>query len=274
MAERVAEGFMSIKVYNTIRFEITESIGLLTISRPKKLNALNQEVLTELKDLLTFIGEGKSGAKAIIVTGEGEKAFIAGADISEMSDMTPGQARAMSILGQEVTLLFEELAIPVVAAVNGFALGGGCEMAMSADFIVATKSAIFGQPEVKLGLIPGFGGTQRLARLVGRNLAKELIYTGRNISSEEALRAGLVLSVHDDITAMMKAAKSLIGQMLKNSPVAIAAAKKVMNDGNDLSLKESLEIEAEGFANIFNSNDMKEGTKAFIEKRAPSFPGK
>jgi len=187
--------------------------------------------------------------------------------------MNPKEAGEFGLLGQEVTLLFETLSIPVIAAVNGFAFGGGCEMAMSCDFIYATENAIFGQPEVKLGLIPGFGGTQRLARLVGRNRAKEIIYTGRNVSAGEALEMGLVIKLFPNKEALIEGAVKTFGQIKKVSLNAVKLSKRVMNEGNDLTVPEGLKCELEQFSNIFSSNDMKEGTKAFIEKRAPNFEG-
>jgi enoyl-CoA hydratase len=269
LAESLEEDSMSTN-YETIRFEIEGNIGLLTINRPDKLNALNELVLKELKEVLSNLD---SSLRGLIMTGEGEKAFIAGADIKAMSGMTVEEAKAFGALGQEVTLLFENAKLPIIAAVNGFALGGGCEMAMSADFIYATENAVFGQPEVKLGLIPGFGGTQRLARLVGRNLAKEMTYTGRNMKIEEAVRSGLVLKSFSTKEEMLGAARKTLGFASMNSPHAIALSKQVMNAGNDLTVEEGLKLELEQFANIFSSDDMKEGTTAFMEKRAPDFKG-
>ena len=187
--------------------------------------------------------------------------------------MSVSQAKEFGELGQRVTLLFEKLQLPVIACVNGFALGGGCEMAMSCDFIYATNAAVFGQPEVKLGLIPGFGGTQRLSKLIGRNKAKEIVYTGRNVKADEALSLGLVNKVFDSKGEMLSEAKKTILRMTKNSPYAISIAKKVMNTGNDLTVSEGLHHELNEFSNIFNSQDMKEGCRAFVDKRAASFKG-
>lgn len=267
---------MSInKDFETITFENKEGLGFLTLNREKKLNALNETVLKELKEVLEFLlreDKGKT-VKGLIFTGAGEKSFIAGADIAQMCEMTPAEAGTFGQLGQEVTLLFENLSIPVIAAVNGFAFGGGCEMAMSCDFIYATENAIFGQPEVKLGLIPGFGGTQRLARLIGRNRAKEIIYTGRNVSAQEALELGLAVKLFPTKEALIEGAVKTFGQIQKVSSNAVKISKKVMNEGNDLTVPEGLKCELEQFSNIFSSNDMREGTKAFIEKRAPNFEG-
>lgn len=268
--------FMNTNNFHTIKFETNaEGFGTLTINRPTKLNALNVEVLHELRDFLHDLKNQEGFAlKGLIVTGEGEKAFIAGADIAEMSDMNPSDAYTFGQLGQQVTQLFESLQVPVIACVNGFALGGGCEMAMSCDFIFATQNAVFGQPEVKLGLIPGFGGTQRLAKLVGRQLAKEMIYTGRNVNAEEALKTGLALRLFATKTEMIDAALATLRAIVKNSPFAVSIAKKVINDGVDLTITEGLQLEKRQFSAIFSSEDMREGTKAFVEKRAPNFKGK
>lgn len=263
------------KNWQTLNYQVENGIGLLTINRPAKLNALNIELLNELKEVLTLIKSVDDfSVKGLIVTGEGEKSFIAGADIAEMSDMTPSDAYNFGNLGHQVTLLFETLPIPVIACVNGFALGGGCEMAMSCDFIYGTTTAIFGQPEVKLGLIPGFGGTQRLAKIIGRNFAKEMIFTGRNVKAEEALKLGLLTRVFETKEAMLTEAKKVLNVIALNSPFAVSFAKKVMNEGMDLTILEGLQLEKRQFSAIFSSEDMKEGTKAFIEKRTPQFKGK
>ena len=260
---------------NTIKFEKQNELGILTINRPTKLNALNTEVLSELKEFLLELSLDEGfGIKGLILTGEGDKAFIAGADILEMSDMDPSDAYRLGQLGQQVTQLFENLRIPVIACVNGFALGGGCEMAMSCDFIYATKNAVFGQPEVKLGLIPGFGGTQRLAKLVGRNFAKEMIYTGRNITALEAEKMGLILEVFETKSEMLSRAKKTLEAIAANSPFAVAVAKKVMNEGIDLTISEGLQLEKRQFSAIFTSEDMREGTIAFTQKRTAIFKGK
>lgn len=264
------------KKFETILFEEIKGIGYLTINREKKLNALNSLVLKELKEFLETILKKNDNftLKGILFTGAGDKAFIAGADIKEMDGMTTDEAEAFGRLGQDVSLLFEQINIPIIAAVNGFALGGGCEMAMSCDFIYATESAIFGQPEVKLGLIPGYGGTQRLARLIGRNKAKEIIYTGRNVKAEEALALGLAVKLFSSKEEMLLAAKDTLTKIMRNSPLAVGASKKVMNMGNDLTVEEGLKCELTQFSKIFSSDDMKEGTAAFMEKRAAQFTGK
>lgn len=263
------------KTYQTLKFEVKDRFGLITINRPAKMNALNSELLGELKELLVDIHtDSEYKILGIVLTGEGDKAFISGADITEMSDMTPSDAYTLGQLGQQVTTLFETLQVPVIAAVNGFALGGGCEMAMCCDFIYATENAVFAQPEVKLGLIPGFGGTQRLAKLVGRNNAKEIIYSGRNVKADEALRLGLIVRTFSTKDAMMDEAMKTLKAISANSPLAVSIAKKVMNEGIDLTIAEGLQLEKRQFSGIFSSEDMREGTRAFVEKRAPSFKGK
>ncbi len=270
------EDFMNInKEWSTLKIEVAESFATITINRPTKLNALNVELLSELKEVLTELKKDETFAiKGLIVTGEGEKAFIAGADILEMSDMTASDAYTLGHLGQQVSVLLETLQIPVIACVNGFALGGGCEMAMSCDFIYATNNALFGQPEVKLGLIPGFGGTQRLAKLVGRNHAKEIIYTGRNVTAVEAQSLGLVLKTFATKAEMLAEAIKTLKAISTNSSFAVSIAKKVMNEGIDLTTTEGLQLEKRQFSGIFTSEDMREGTRAFLEKRIPNFKGK
>ncbi len=259
--------------FETINVEVENGTILLAVNREKSLNALNSQVLMELKDFLSSLRDSDEKYSGMVFTGAGEKAFIAGADIVEMSDMSTDEAHDFATLGQEVTFLFEELPFPVISCVNGFALGGGCEMAMSGDFIYATDTAVFGQPEVKLGLIPGFGGTQRLSKLIGRNRAKELIYTGRNVKIQEAKEIGLVVRVFSSKDEMINTAKETISKIAKNSPLAISMAKEAMNLGNDLTNEDGLAVEARHFADMFSSFDMKEGTKAFVEKRAAEFRG-
>jgi enoyl-CoA hydratase len=258
--------------YNFLKFETENQIGILTINREDKLNALNIELLEELKTFLLSLHK-ESAIKSLIVTGAGEKAFIAGADIAAMSGMGPAEGENFARLGQEVTLLFEELPFPVIAAVNGFALGGGCEMALACDFILCTQNAVFGLPEVKLGLIPGFGGTQRLAKIVGRNFAKEMIYTGKNIKADEAQKLGLTLEVFVTKAELMNGCMKKIEMILGNSPYAIGVAKRVINLGADISVSDGLKIEKEQFGAIFSSHDMREGCTAFVEKRKPQFKG-
>ncbi len=258
--------------WETLKFEMAaERIGLLSINRPAKYNALNRQLLTELRAFLHAASNSKLWA--LIVTGEGDKAFIAGADIAEMSGMNSEEGEAFGLLGQSVTTLFEALPFPVIAAVNGHALGGGCEMAMSMDIILASANATFGQPEVKLGLIPGFGGTQRLAKLIGRQAAKELIFTGRTLKAEEAKELGLALRVLPDKATLMAEALRLAQEILANSPKAVGIAKGVMVAANDLQVPDGLAAELKLFGEIFSSKDMREGTKAFVEKRKAQFTG-
>lgn len=251
---------------------VEDDICILTLNRQDQLNALNLKVIQELRSFLEL--SLKESFKGIIFTGSGEKAFIAGADIKEMISLSPQEAQDFAYEGQQVSLLFEESRVPIIAAVNGFALGGGLEMALSCDFILSTSNAKFGLPEVSLGLIPGFGGTQRLAKVVGRNRAKELIYTARMIDSIEAKRIGLVLETYDTKADLIDAAKSKMKMIFKNSSFAIAEAKFVINRGIDLPTSDGLEFEKTHFGQIFDSADMKEGTAAFMEKRKPIFIGK
>lgn len=244
-------------------------IVTLTFNKPNSLNALSVEVLSVLKRHLESLKD--QDIRGILMTGAGEKAFVAGADIKEMLDMSNQQALDFSSLGQDVTVLMESLNVPVIACVNGFALGGGLELALGADFIYCSKNAVFGLPEVKLGLIPGFGGTQRLGRVIGRNIARELIYTGRNVSADEAHRLGLVNEVFNSIEDLLAGGKKTLIKIQKNSIHAIGKAKVATLDGIDLKLKDGLKIERDTFSELFDSFDAKEGTLAFAEKRAANF---
>lgn len=263
---------MTNNTYETITLIHEGDLGILTINRPAKLNALNIQVHRELKDCLGKISH--SSLRGLILTGEGEKAFIAGADIAEMRPMTTGEAEAFSALGQQVTLLMEALPFPTIAAVNGFALGGGFEMAMSCDFIFATKNAVFGLPEVKLGLIPGFGGTQRLARIVGERRAKEIMFSGRNVTAEEAKSLGITLELFENKEALLQGAKDWMRLANANSPAAIARGKATLRKGVDQLLDVGLSLEAKEFGAIFQTPEMVEGTSAFLEKRKANFTGK
>lgn len=244
---------------------------LLTLSRESKLNALNGEVLDELGDF--FQNLNPLEIRGVVFTGEGEKAFIAGADIAGMNTMTTHEGLSFSKKGQDVSSLIESCPVPVIAAVNGFALGGGLEMALSCDFIFASENAFLGLPEVSLGLIPGFGGTQRLAKVVGRNRAKSLIYSGRKITAKQAQSFGLVLEVFPTKEKLLQESFYFLGKILSNSSHAISQAKKLINQGADLPVEEGLKLERSIFSDIFSSEDMKEGTSAFIEKRKPKFKG-
>ena len=254
-----------------VTLEQSAGIATVTINRPDKLNALNVDVLSALHSAIEQIRAWED-ARCVILTGAG-KAFVAGADISEMQSLGEPAAREFSSKGHEVFAALEALPVPVIAAVNGFALGGGCELALACDFIHASAKAKFGQPEVKLGVIPGFGGTQRLARRVGIGRARELVYTGAMIDAEEALRIGLANAVHapDELLAKVGEVAALIGTM---GPFAISEAKRVLRDGEGLALPEANQLEVDGFARCFATADQKEGMAAFLEKRKAAFTGK
>lgn len=262
--------------FQTLIFDVQGSLGLIKINRPKQYNALNAQVLTELKDLLEIIQSQNDhfALRGLILTGEGEKAFIAGADIKEMVPMTPVLAQEFSKLGQSVTLCMEALNVPIIACVDGFALGGGCEMAMACDYILATSRSVFGQPEAKLGLVPGFGASQRLPRLIGINRAKEWLYSGASYSASKACDWGLVNEVFNTKEEMLKAAKDRIDQIACNGPFSIKQCKQLINQGVDLTISEGLDLESDGFKHVFFTEDMKEGTQAFIEKRQAQFKGR
>jgi enoyl-CoA hydratase len=243
-------------------------ISTLTINRPGSLNALDEATLHALAEAIDQLAEQKP--RCLIVTGAGDKAFVAGADIAAMSAMSPSQAKSFARLGQGVFAALEALAFPVIAAVNGFALGGGCELALACDFIYASDKAKFGQPEVKLGILPGFGGTQRLTRRIGLGMARELIYTGRMIGPEEALRIGLanvVVPRRELLDKALETARAIAAV----GPGAVAAAKRVMRAGADVELRAAIEIEAGAFGACFELQDQKEGMSAFLEKRDPKF---
>lgn len=249
-----------------------EKILICTISRPEAMNALNKEVLNSLKDFFEKAREDNE-VGGIILTGEGEKAFVAGADIKEFSSYGPIEAYKMSEKGQEIFSLIENFPKPVVAAVNGYALGGGCELALSCHIRIASKNAKFGQPEVNLGIIPGYGGTQRLPRIVGFGRAIELILTGKMIDSEEAFRIGLVNKVVEQ-NELIEESKKILNQIIEKAPIAIEMALNSIISGIEMTKEEGLKLERSNFANLFSTEDMKEGVSAFIEKRKPNFKGK
>jgi enoyl-CoA hydratase len=254
-----------------VRLDIDGAVAVLTIDRPKALNALNQQVLKELDEAITKVAHDTS-LRALIVTGAGEKAFVAGADIGEMQHYTTSQALMFAMQGHRVLASLEALHIPTIAAVNGFALGGGCELALACDLIYASEKAKIGVPEVTLAVIPGFGGTQRLTRLVGKARAKELIFTGDMIDAAKAKEIGLVLEVLPaaDLLAHCKKVASTIA---KRGPVAVSQAKRVIEHGADLPLKDACELERQAFALLFGTTDQREGMKAFVEKRPAAFTG-
>lgn len=247
--------------------EKEDKIAIVTISRPKALNALNTETLTELDYVLDQI-ESDNEVLAVILTGAGEKSFVAGADISEMKDKNVIEARKFGILGNKVFRRLELLEKPVIAAVNGFALGGGCEISMACDIRIASSNARFGQPEVGLGITPGFGGTQRLARLVGMGMAKELIYTAKNIKADEALRIGLVNKVVEP-GELMNTAKELANTIAKNAPIAVKLSKQAINRGIQCDIDTALSFESEAFGECFSTEDQKDAMTAFVEKKKP-----
>jgi enoyl-CoA hydratase len=248
------------------------AVATVTIDRPQVLNALDDVTLREL--LAAFEGLAESPLlRCVILSGAGEKAFVAGADIAKMAGLGPRDARAFAELGHSLGDAIEALSVPVIAAVGGFALGGGCELALACDFIYASTKARFGQPEVNLGVIPGFGGTQRLARRVGLGRARELIYTGAIIPAEEALRIGLVNAVVDP-AQLMPRVRAVADAIAQKGPLAIADAKRALRRGSDLPLAEAHELERQLFAGLFATEDQKEGMKAFLEKRPAKFSGK
>lgn len=257
--------------YENILFEVQDGVGTLTFNRPKSLNALSPETLEEVDDVIERTRTDET-IRVLVLTGAGEKAFVAGADISHFRKLNPLGARAFAERGQEICFKLEGLSVPVIACVNGFALGGGCEFAMSCDFIYASEKAKFGQPEINLGIVPGSGGTQRLARLVGRAKAKELCMTGEMIDATQARELGLVAKVfpHEELLPeTMKVAKSLAAK----SRSALRAIKHVIDRGVDSNLKTGCALEAEAFGICFASMDAKEGVLAFLEKRKPDFKG-
>jgi len=254
-----------------IGLEHAGAVSTLTVQRPAALNALNSETLQALAQAIATL-HTRSGLGCVIVTGAGDKAFVAGADIAAMSTMSPAEARAFAELGQATFAALEALPVPVIAAVNGFALGGGCELALACDFVYASTHAKFGQPEVKLGVIPGFGGTARLSRRIGLGAARELIYTGRLIGPEEALRLGLVNAVFPRNELLTKV-RETAEQIIANGPGAIQSAKQVINAAYHLPLTAAVEAEAKAFEQCFGA-EQREGMQAFLAKRAPQFPGR
>lgn len=255
--------------YDTLSFSVNKGIGTLTIDRPKNMNALNTQVLQELDELLGDIDKNEE-VHVLIVTGSGGKAFVAGADIKEMKNKNGLQGRDFSDYGNKVFSKLENLRQPTIAAVNGFALGGGCELAMACDIRIGSENAKFGQPEVGLGIMPGFGGTQRLSRLVGLSKAKELIYTARTINAEEALSISLLNTVTEADQLMDEAVK-MAQKMMRQAPLGIEASKKAINRGYEMDLSRALEMEAELFGGLFSTDDQTVGMTAFTEKAKATF---
>ena len=249
-----------------IQYEVQGNVAVLTIDRPKALNALNSAVLEELDAVISAID--LDAVRALVITGSGDKSFVAGADIGEMSTLTKAEGEAFGKKGNDVFRKIETLPIPVIAAVNGFALGGGNELAMSCDIRICSDNAVFGQPEVGLGITPGFGGTQRLARLVSHGMAKQLIYSGRNIKADEAKRIGLVNEIYTQ-EELLPAALKLAATIAKNAPIAVRACKKAINEGLEKGVDDALVLEEGLFGSCFETHDQVEGMNCFLSREKP-----
>lgn len=259
--------------YQTILVKRTDGVATITINRPSKLNALNQDVMTELDAVGTVVGDDPD-IRVVIITGAGDRAFVAGADISELNALESANAGAvMAARGQAIFTQFAYMPKPVIAAINGYALGGGCELLLACDIRIAAESARIGQPEINLGIIPGYGGTQRLARLVGYGMAKYLIFSGEQISAAEAREIGLVdIVVPDD--ELPTAAMELAQKLAAKAPLAMMMAKEAINMAAETGLESGLAFEAAQFGLVAATSDAREGTRAFLEKRAPNFEGR
>ena len=258
--------------FENLLFEKKDAIAYVTVNRPKVLNALNMATMEELRTVFTDI-KNSADVRVVILTGAGEKAFIAGADINELARHDPISAKAYTHKGQSVFDLMENCGKPVIACINGFALGGGCEIALACTMRLASENAKLGQPEVKLGIIPGYGGTQRLPRLVGKGVAMQLVLTGEMISAQEALRIGLVNEVVP-AGELMARAEAIAHKIIANAPLAVEYALEAVNHGMEMPLAEGLFLEATLFGVCCATEDKKEGTSAFLEKRPPQFKGK
>lgn len=255
-------------IISNLLFEVSDRIATITMNRPAAMNALSNETLEELDAALTEI-ETNAAIKVAIITGAG-KAFVAGADIRQMADYTPQQARAYMSKAQKVFNRIEEIEKPIMAAVNGFALGGGCELAMSCDFRFASEKAVFGQPEINLGVIPGFGGSQRLPRLTNAGIARELLFSGRNVRADEAFRIGLVNRVCTP-ESLLTDAREIMATIASKPAVALGYAKVAVNRGRDANLRDALELEIDLISLCYSTADQKEGMAAFLEKRPAKF---
>ena len=247
-----------------VLYEVKDAVGIITINREKALNALNSQVLDELNATLDAVD--LNTIRCLILTGAGQKSFVAGADIGEMSTLSKAEGEAFGKKGNDVFLKIEKFPIPVIAAVNGFALGGGCEISMSCDIRICSDNALFGQPEVGLGITPGFGGTQRLARLVGAGMAKQMIYTARNIDANEAFRIGLVNAVYPQ-EELMAAAEKMAAGIAKQAPIAVRNCKKAINEGLQVSINEGVAIEEKLFGDCFETEDQRAGMGNFLKKK-------
>lgn len=249
----------------SVKLELLEAVAIITIDRPEALNALNTQVLADLERTFNSIDTDK--IRCVVITGAGEKAFIAGADVAEMAGMDPAQAEVFGQFGKALFQRIENFPLPVIAAINGYCLGGGNELALSCDIRLCSESAIFGQPEVSLGITPGFGGTQRLGKVIGSSSkAREMLFTGKTIKADEALQFGLVSAVYPS-ESLMQAALGLAVQIARNAPIAVQNTKKACNEGKGLPLAAGLEIENSYFAACFSTEDQKEGMRAFLERR-------
>ncbi len=258
--------------YENLLYERKDQIGYVTFNRPKVLNALNRKTMEELGALLARAREDAE-VRVLILTGAGEKAFVAGADINELAQRTPVDGKDFSIFGQGVFRMLETLGKPSIAAINGFALGGGCELALACTIRLASRTAKLGQPEVKLGIPPGYGGSQRLARLCGKGVAQELCLTGEMIAAEEALRLGLVNHVYE-LAELLPAAEALAKKIIANAPLAVRYTMEAIEHGLEMSQEEGLFLEATLFGLCCATDDMREGTRAFLEKRPAQFKGR
>jgi enoyl-CoA hydratase/carnithine racemase len=258
--------------YETLLYEKREAIAYITINRPEKLNALNHRVIDELDACFTALA-ADNDVRAVILTGAGERSFVAGADLNELAVQTPVEGRKTSLRGQRVLDHIENLGKPVIAAVNGFALGGGCELAMACTLRIASENARFAQPEVKLGIVPGYAGTQRLPRLVGKGRAMEIILTGEQLSAQEAYRIGLINQVVS-FKDLISTAESLARKIMANAPLAVKFAMEAVNQGMEMSQAKGEFLEASLFGLCCTTADMKEGTRAFLEKRPAKFAGR
>lgn len=258
--------------YETLLYEKRNGVGYVTVNRPDKLNALNQKVMAELNQCFRAI-QSDAEVLAVILTGSGEKAFVAGADVNELAVLTPVEGKETSVRGQQTLDLIEHLGKPVIAAVNGYALGGGCELALACTLRIASETARFGQPEVKLGIVPGYAGTQRLTRLVGKGRALEMILTGEPVTAQEAYRIGLANQVVP-AKDLMTAAETLARKVMANAPLAVRFSLEAVNRGAQMTLEDGQLLEATLFGLGCATADMKEGTRAFLEKRPAKFVGR
>jgi enoyl-CoA hydratase len=258
--------------YENLLYEEKDGIAYVTLNRPKVLNALNRKTVEELQDAL-IDARGDDSVRVLILTGAGEKSFVAGADIGELAQQTPVSGRETSLFGQGVFHLLETMGKPSICAINGFALGGGCELALACTIRIASKTAKLGQPEVKLGIIPGYGGSQRLARLCGKGIAQELCLTGEMIGAQEALRIRLVNHIHEP-AELLPAAEAMAKKIIANAPLAVKYTMEAIERGMEMGQEEGLFLEATLFGLVCATEDMREGTKAFLEKRPGQFKGK